>query len=92
MIARTVDSTASAEPDLSADAQLKLVIMRLIDARVREGFNTLQEAAGAAGINRVLLSRIRAGDHRRCSIAALLAVAERLGVRLRIEVRLAEPP
>lgn len=71
-----------------AHVQLKLLLMAAIDEGVRRRFGTLQEAANTAGIDRALLSRVRHGDHRRCSIASLLCLAEELHVHIKIDVQL----
>jgi len=70
------------------EARLKLALMASIDEGIRERYRTLQEAAHASKINRELLSRIRHGEHRRCSIASLLSIAERLQIHIRIDVEL----
>ena len=87
-----MDTSDSARPDLPAEIMLKLLLMDLIDAGATKRYHTLQAAALATGIDRVLLSRIRHGNHRRCSIGTLFNLADVLGIRLRIEVQLAESP
>jgi hypothetical protein len=70
------------------EARLKLALMACIDEGIRERYRTLQEAAHISKINRELLSRVRHGEHRRCSIASLLSIAERLQIHIKINVRL----
>jgi hypothetical protein len=70
------------------EARLKLALMACIHEGIRERYRTLQEAARVSKINRELLSRVRHGEHRRCSIASLLGIAERLQIHIKINVRL----
>jgi hypothetical protein len=70
------------------EARLKLALMACIDEGIRERYRTLQEAARVSKINRELLSRVRHGEHRRCSIASLLSISERLQIHIKINVRL----
>lgn len=72
------------------EARLKLALMAYIDEVIRERYRTLQEAARVSETNRELLSRVRNGEHRRCSIASLLSIAERLQIHIRIDVQLVE--
>jgi predicted XRE-type DNA-binding protein len=75
-------------PPEPPEARLKLLLMDCIDEGIRQRYRTLQEAAHVSNINRELLSRVRRGEHRRCSIAALLSIAEQLQIHIRINVRL----
>ena len=70
------------------EARIKLALMACIDEGIRERYRTLKEAARVSKINREILSRVRHGEHRRCSIAFLLGVAERLQIHIRINVQL----
>lgn len=70
------------------EARLKLALMACIDEGIRERHRTLQQAAHVSKINRELLSRVRHGKHRRCSIASLMSIAERLQIHIRIDIRL----
>lgn len=69
------------------EARLKLALMACVDEGIRERYRTLQEAARVSKINRELLSRVRHGEHRRCSIASLLSIAERLQIHIKIDVQ-----
>ena len=71
------------------EARLKLAVMDVINEGIRRRYPTLQKAAHSGRIDRVLLSRIRHGHYRRCSIACLFRVADRLGIDIKIDVRLA---
>ncbi len=71
------------------EARIKLALMASIDEGIRQRYRTLQEAAHVSKCNRELLSRVRHGKHRRCSIASLLRIAERLKIHIKIDVRLA---
>jgi hypothetical protein len=77
----------SAQP-AAPEAKLKLALMACIDEGIRERYRTLQEAARVSKINRELLSRVRHGEHRRCSIASLLSIAERLQIHIKIDIQL----
>jgi hypothetical protein len=79
--------SVSDQPEPPA-ARLKLALMGCIDESIRERYRTLQEAARTSKIDREILSRIRHGRHRRCSIASLLGIAERLQIHIKINVRL----
>jgi predicted XRE-type DNA-binding protein len=70
------------------EVKLKRALMACIDEGIRKRYRTLQEAAHVSKINRELLSRVRHGEHRRCSIASLLSIAERLRIHIKIEVQL----
>jgi Helix-turn-helix domain len=70
------------------EARIKLALMACIDEGIRERYRTLQEAARVSMINRELLSRVRHGEHRRCSIASLLSIAERLQIPIKIDIQL----
>lgn len=70
------------------EARLKLALMAYLDEGIRERYRTLQEAARVSKINRELLSRVRRGEHRRCSIASLLRMADRLKVHITVDVQL----
>jgi hypothetical protein len=62
--------------------------MACIDEGIRQRYRTLQEAAHVSKINREILSRVRNDQHRRCSIASLLSIAERLKIHIKINIRL----
>ena len=83
----TKNGSVSGPPE-PPEARLKLVLMACIDKGIRQRYRTLQEAAHASKINRGLLSRVRHGEHRRCSIASLLSIAERFQIRIKIHVQL----
>lgn len=71
------------------EVQLKLLLMRVIDQEIRRRYRTLNEAAHVSTISRELLSRVRHGDHRRCSIAAVLRIAVQLNITIKISVEVA---
>jgi Helix-turn-helix domain len=70
------------------EARLKLLLMAYIDEGIRQRYRTLQEAAHVSNVNRELLSHIRHGQHRRCSIASLMRIADQFQLHIRINVRL----
>jgi len=81
------NGSASGRPE-PPEARLKLALMAAIDEGIRERYRTLQEAARVTKINRELLSRVRHGEHRRCSIASMLSIADRLQIHITIDVQL----
>ncbi len=79
--------TAPAQP-VTPEVGLKLALMTAIDEGIGRRYRTLKEAAHIANVSRELLSRVRHGDHRRCSIASLLSIADRLKIHIKIDVEL----
>ncbi|MGA8708572.1 MAG: hypothetical protein WB646_16480 [Steroidobacteraceae bacterium] len=86
MISATEGTEGLPKPRIPADVEFKLVLMSFIDEGVRQRYDTIRVAARVAGVGRELLSRIRSGDHKRCSIATLFSIADRLGIDIRIRV------
>lgn len=76
---------ASLEP-LSAEAQFKLALMRAIDTDLKRRFRTLEEAAAAADVTWMRLSRMRSGRHEYFSVNWLFRLAATAGVHIRISV------
>ncbi len=74
------------------ETRLKLALMASIDEGIGRRYRTLKEAADVSKISRELLSRVRHGDHRRCSIASLLSIADRLRIHIKINVQLVPTP
>lgn len=87
----TRNPTAPAQPTTPA-VNLKLALMAAIDEGIGQRYNTLQEAARVANVGRELLSRVRRGDHRRCSIVSLLRIADQLRIHIRIQIELVSTP
>jgi hypothetical protein len=77
---------------LDAEAQIKLALMRAIDADLRRRYRTLAEAAEAIGTDAPMslawpcLSRLRHGHHRYFSIPWLLRLASAAHVHIRFKI------
>ena len=67
--------------------EMKLLLMAIIDERFRQLYPTLKEAAQANKIDRALLSRLRNGDHSRCSFRSLFKMVEQLRIKVTIDVQ-----
>ena len=87
MTRRAKNGPVSGQPE-PPEVRLKLALMASIDEGIRKRYRTLEEAARVSKISRELLSRVRRGEHRRCSIASLMSIAERLQIHIKINVRL----
>lgn len=72
--------------DLSADEQLKVELMRAINADLTERFPSVQAAADAADTDWVQLYRVQRGLYAEVSIKWLLRLADRLNVNIRIRI------
>lgn len=70
----------------SATEQVKLMLMRGIDAKVAANYATLSEASNELGIQLERLSRIRHGHCERFSIEWLVGTAYRLDVGITLKV------
>lgn len=75
-------------PPLDAEAQIKLALMRAIDADLKRRYRTLIEAADAIGGNLAWdqLSRIRNGRYEHFSLRWLLQLAANAQVHIRFHI------
>lgn len=73
-----------APPD--TEAQLKLALMRVIDADLKDRFKSLEEAAYYADVTPTRLSRMRCGRHDLFSINWLFRLADTACVPIRISI------
>lgn len=71
---------------LSVESQLKLELMRAINADLDRRFRTLSDAADYAGVDCLRLSRVRKLRHEYFSLNWLLRLAQSAKVRMRITV------
>lgn len=78
----------AAVPPLDAEAQIKLALMRAIDADLSRRYRTLSEAAEAIGVDVtwMRLSRIRGGRYEYFSIKWLLRLCAAANVHIRFEI------
>lgn len=77
---------AQAPAPLGSEAQLKLALMRAIDADLKQRFPTLADAAEYADVTWMRLSRLRSMRHEYFSITWLFRLADAAQVGLRIHV------
>lgn len=73
-------------PALDSERQFKLALMSAIDRNLRARFRTIAEAAEAAGVEYMRLSRLRRGRHEYFSVNWLFRVAETAQIDIRISV------
>lgn len=73
-----------------AEAQLKVELIRCINAAVATRYQTLQRAADVADVDYQRLWLVKQEQHQYLSVRWLFALAGRLGVRIRIQVDLAQ--
>jgi hypothetical protein len=69
-----------------AETQLKLALMRAIDADLKKNFRTIGEAAEYLEVEYMRLCRIGTGRHEMYSINWLFRLAEAAQVHIRISV------
>lgn len=70
----------------SAEAQLKIALMRAIDTDLRRRFRTLADAAEFTDVTWQRLSHVRCGRHELFSVAWLFDLADAAQVHIRISV------
>lgn len=78
--------------ELSETACLKLAVMAGIDEAIRRRHGTVVEAAVSAEVSPQQLARLRHGRHECLSVPWLLRLADHFGVKLTIDVAIADKP
>ena len=66
--------------------QIKLALMRGIDASLRRQYRIQEDAARALGVDRNRLSNLRNGHTDRFSLPWLIITAERIGAKVTITI------